>query len=72
MDQSSPPEFQAEWITRIQGMDSPEGLTLRRRLLSHIRRFNDENGSPFARIEYRLPILRLITTGIGHPSNLPR
>jgi len=62
MDQNSPPEFQAEWVTRIQNMDTPEGVVLRQRLNFNINRVNSEDGNSFESIEYRLPILRLVTT----------
>jgi len=32
IDQNCPPEFQADWISRIQNTEGPDGVTLRKRL----------------------------------------
>ena len=63
INENSPPEYQPDWISRIQNMQNSEGLMLRQRLKCHISAVNNdaEGIITTSNFEYRLSILRLIT-----------
>lgn len=65
IEESSPPEFQPDWLTRLQATEGSEGQSLRKRLKCDVSTQPAEQGDyGLTTIDYRLPILRLITTGM--------
>ena len=65
IEESSPPEFQPDWLTRLQATEGSEGQSLRKRLKCDVSTQPAEQGDyGLNTIDYRLPILRLITTGM--------
>lgn len=71
VDQDCPPEFIPEWVARVQALEGPEGATLRKRLNCKVIRKSSgyecdvEGIVPVQQsLEYSLPIVRMVTTGI--------